>query len=191
MAKIKPIYLDVIDELGNPLYHETEQIIHEQGLLHREIVVWFYTETGGLIFKMRNRNSQLFPEMLDATIGRHLEINKNLDEVVVEAIKKQTYMDISFDKLEYLGDYIDFAEDKMSGLTNSSLNSVYAYYFQRNLNNLMQEMVPGNGFFEFNIKEFDDMDDSYIKRFVCFSEDSGGDASFLAIKSHLKRQNII
>ncbi len=187
----KTLYLDVIDELGNPLYHENDNTIHKHGLLHKEIMVWFYTDAGGVFFKMRNRKSLMFPEMLDVTVGRHVDINKPVEETVVEAIKKQTYMDISIDKLEYLGEFVDFAEDKMTNLTNNSLNYIYAYNFQRDSTNLMQETVPGDGFYEFNIKEFEDMEDSYLKRFVCFNEDSEGDASFLAIKSHLKRQNII
>lgn len=187
----KPLLLDVVDQLGNPLYQATEWEIHQQGLLHQELIVWFYTDYRGLIFKMSDRKNPMFPELLDVTVSRHILPNKSLEDSVVEAIKKQTYMDISFDKLEYLGQFHNFYEDRMSSLINNTLVHIFTYDFQRNMDNLRQEMVMGNGFFEFNIKEFDDMEEQYLNRFVCFQDSNEGDTSFQVIKNHLRRLNII
>lgn len=35
--------LNIVDEDGNIIGEETRENIHKQGLLHREIHVWFYT----------------------------------------------------------------------------------------------------------------------------------------------------
>jgi isopentenyldiphosphate isomerase len=66
--------LNIIDEEGNILGEATRQEIHEKGLLHGEVHVWFYTPDRQLIFQHRAKDKETWPDLLDATVGGHVEI---------------------------------------------------------------------------------------------------------------------
>ena len=70
--------LNIIDENGNITGEETRENIHKQGLLHREIHVWFYTPKGEILFQHRAKDKDTYPDLLDATVGGHVEIGAGL-----------------------------------------------------------------------------------------------------------------
>lgn len=57
--------------------------IHNQGLLHREIHVWFYTPKGEIIFQHRAKDKDTYPDLLDATVGGHVEINSDYENTAL------------------------------------------------------------------------------------------------------------
>lgn len=61
--------LEIIDENDNVIGLETREKIHKEGLLHREIHVWFFTPRGEIIFQHRVKDKDIYPDLLDATVG--------------------------------------------------------------------------------------------------------------------------
>lgn len=47
---MKKEMLNIIDENGKIIGKDTRENIHQKGLLHREINVYFYTPNGEIIF---------------------------------------------------------------------------------------------------------------------------------------------
>ena len=60
--------LEVINENDNVVGFETRAKIHQDGLLHREIYIWFFTPNGEIIFQHRAKDKDTYPDKLDATV---------------------------------------------------------------------------------------------------------------------------
>ena len=71
--------LNIVNEEGEIVGVETREDIHNQGLLHRECHVWFYTPAGEIIFQHRAKDKDTYPDLLDATVGGHVEIGSDYD----------------------------------------------------------------------------------------------------------------
>lgn len=77
--------LNVVDKNGAIIGEESRDVIHRNGLLHREVHVWLYTPDKELIFQHRAKDKETFPDLLDATAGGYVEIG---DDWVTAALKE-------------------------------------------------------------------------------------------------------
>src|SRR3990172_2229916 len=82
--------LNIIDEAENIIGIETRENIHKQGLLHREIHVWFYTPKGEIIFQHREKDKDTYPDLLDATVGGHVEIGADYESTALQELEEET-----------------------------------------------------------------------------------------------------
>ena len=81
--------LNIIDEQENIIGEETRENIHNQGLLHREVHVWFYTPKGEIIFQHREKDKDTYPDLLDATVGGHVEISLDYENTALPDLASQ------------------------------------------------------------------------------------------------------
>ena len=70
--------LNIVGEQGKIISEETSESIHNKGLLHREIHIWFYAPESEIIFQHREKDKDTYPDLLDATVGGHVEIGSDL-----------------------------------------------------------------------------------------------------------------
>ena len=80
--------LNIIDEDGKIIGEETRENIHNRGLLHREIHVWFYTAKDEIIFQHREKDKDTYPDLLDATVGGHVEIGSDYENTALQELAK-------------------------------------------------------------------------------------------------------
>jgi len=74
MNELKQI-LEIVNENDEVIGLENRTKIHTEGLLHREIHVWFITPNGEIVFQHRAKDKDTYPDKLDATVGGHVEPN--------------------------------------------------------------------------------------------------------------------
>ena len=81
--------LDVVDE-NNDLtgIQENKDIIHEKGLLHREIAVFIQNEKGEFLIQKRYANKQQAPNKWCLTTG-HVELGEEYDKAAVREVKEE------------------------------------------------------------------------------------------------------
>jgi len=144
--------LSIVDEEGNIIGEDTRENIHKKGLLHKEVHVWFYTPKGGIIFQLRGKDKDTFPNLLDATVGGHVELGddyvdtalkETLEETGVRAIKNDLYLVAKIRKI---------AKDPATDMVNNVLRMVYAYEYSGNIEDLGIE-EGSQGFEEWLIKK--------------------------------------
>lgn len=82
--------LEVVDENDNVIGFETRAKIHREGLLHREIHVWFLTPEGEIVFQHRAKDKDTYPDKLDATVGGHVESNMSYEDTAIKECKEET-----------------------------------------------------------------------------------------------------
>ena len=82
--------LDVVDENNNLIgIKEDKNIIHEKGLLHREIAVIIQNENGEYLVQKRSSNKKGAPNMWSFTTG-HVELGEDYETTAIREIKEET-----------------------------------------------------------------------------------------------------
>ena len=94
--------LNIIDEKGNILREATRQEIHEKGLLHAEAHIWFYTPDKQLIFQHRAKDKDTWPDLLDATVGGHVEVGDTYEQTALKECEEETGTAIKSEDLIFL-----------------------------------------------------------------------------------------
>jgi len=91
--------LDIVNEADEVIGSETREVIYQKGLLHRLIRVWFYTPKKEIILQLRGKNKKLFPGLLDATVGGHVETGKSYTDTAIREILEETGISAAEDEL--------------------------------------------------------------------------------------------
>jgi len=165
--------LEVVDENDNVINLETREKIHKEGLLHHEIHVWFLTPKGEIIFQHRAKDKDTYPNLLDATVGGHVEPNMSYEETAVKECKEETGLDIDHDKLIFLTKMRTKSFDKTTGKINNTIRTQYAYLYENNIDNLKVEEGKAEGFEAWDINILSKLSDSDKNKFIplCISEE--------------------
>src|ERR1035437_3863166 len=82
--------LDIINENDVVIGQDTRENVHKKGLLHREIHVWFITPDGQMIFQHRAKDKDTYPDLLDATVGGHVEPGATYEETAIKEMEEET-----------------------------------------------------------------------------------------------------
>lgn len=153
--------LNIVDEKENIVGEDTRDNIHKQGFLHREIHVWFYTSKGEIIFQHRAKDKDTYPDLLDATVGGHVEIGDNYENTALKEIEEETGVKATKNNLTFIQITKSKSYDQVTGMTNNVIRAVYAFHYDDGVENLKIEKGKAIGFeawsFEklFNISEAD------------------------------------
>ncbi len=142
----EPEMLEVIDNEDTVIGLETRTKIHQNGLRHREIHIWFFTPRGEIIFQHRAKDKDTYPDKLDATVGGHVEPGMTYEETAVKECEEETGINIDLVKLVFLTKMKTESFDKATGLTNNTIRSQYAYLYDGDIGDLRVEEGKAEGF---------------------------------------------
>lgn len=81
-------YLDIYDEQGNHLGYETRDIVHREGLWHKTVQNWLYTEDGKVLFQIRKDNGKFY-----TTASGHVIKGETIEEAFAREIKEEIGLD--------------------------------------------------------------------------------------------------
>ncbi len=158
--------LEVIDEQDNVIGLESRKKVHQDGLLHREIHIWFLTPKGEIIFQHRAKDKDTYPDKLDATVGGHVEPKMSYEETAVKECKEETGIDIDLNKLVFLTKMRKKSFDEVTGLTNNTIRSQYAYLYEGNISDLQIEEGKAEGFEAWKIDDLPNLSEIDKKKFI-------------------------
>ena len=118
--------LDVVDENNNLIgIKEDKNIIHEKGLLHREIAVIIQNENGEYLIQKRSSNKKGAPNMWSFTTG-HVELGEDYETTAIREVKEELGINIPNNELVNLGIFKQFIQKD-----NVINNSFMKYYFYK------------------------------------------------------------
>jgi isopentenyldiphosphate isomerase len=83
-------FLEVVNENDEVVGTESRESIHQKGLFHREVHVLFYTPKGEIIFQHRAKDKDMYPDLLDATVGGHVEIGDSYEATAIKEAAEET-----------------------------------------------------------------------------------------------------
>jgi isopentenyldiphosphate isomerase len=130
--------LEIVDEEGKVTGIETREKIHQEGLLHRIVHVWFYTPDKKLIFQRRGKSAETFPNLLDATVGGHVEIGSDYIKTAITETEEETGIVVKAEEFTLLDTRKPAHpfRDPVTGTLNNHLKAIYAFPFKGNLKDI-------------------------------------------------------
>lgn len=158
--------LNIVDESGNIVGEDTKENVHKKGLLHREIHVWFYTPKGEIIFQHRAKDKDTFPDMLDATVGGHVEIGSDYEDTAIKEIEEETGVIKDKGELKLVKTVRSNHIDPISRKTNNVIRKVFAYKFTGNFTDLRTEEGKSEGFEIWSIESLEKIPSEDEKKFI-------------------------
>ena len=158
--------LEVVNENDEIVGIETRINVHKEGLLHREIHIWFFTPKGEIIFQHRAKDKDIYPDKLDATVGGHVDPEMSYEDTAVKECKEETGMDIDPEKLVLLTKMRKETFDEDTGLTNNTIRTQYAYLYEGDVHDLQVEEGRAIGFEAWDIDTLTALTDKEKNRFI-------------------------
>ena len=158
--------LEVVDENDNIIGLETREKVHKEGLLHREIHVFFLTPKGEIIFQHRAKDKDTYPDKLDATVGGHVDPKMNYEDTAVKECKEETGVDIDTNKLLFLTKMRKKSFDQVTGMTNNTFRSQYAYLYEGSISDLQIEDGKATGFETRKIDDLSHLSEEEKSKFI-------------------------
>ena len=143
---MKEEQLEIVNENDEVIGLESRKTIHEKGLLHREIHIWFMTPNREIVFQHRAKDKDTYPDKLDTTVGGHVDPGMSYDETAIKEGKEETGIDLDLSKLKVIKKMRKQSFDETTKLTNNTIRTQYVYLFNGNIDNLQVEDGKAIGF---------------------------------------------
>lgn len=160
--------LNIVDNDDKIIGEKTREEIHKEGLLHREIHVYFITPQKELIFQHRAKDKDIYPDLLDATVGGHVEIGDGYEKTAIKEIREETGLDLDYTDLIFLNKTPRRSEDKVTGKINNAIRQSYIYIFRGNVSDLKIEEGKSLGFEIWPIEKLFTINEVDSKKFISY-----------------------
>jgi len=158
--------LEVVDDNDNIIGLETRKKVHEKGLLHREIHIWFITPSGEAIFQHRSKSKDTYPDKLDAAVGGHVEPNMSYEETAIKECYEETGIKIDPTKLVFITKMKRESSDKASSHINNAIRSQYAFLYDGSTSDLKIEGGESYGFEAWKIDDLSHLSEIDRNKFI-------------------------
>jgi isopentenyldiphosphate isomerase len=155
-------YLDVVDENDVVMGREVRSVIHREGLLHREVHVWFVDDSGKLIFQKREPDDDVPLSLLDATAGGHVSSGQTYVEAALTEIEEETGLRLSAEQIVPLCKIRSGKPDASRKDINIAYRMVFLYRFTEQLDKLRVEKGKGLGFVKLSLGALEENKDSLL-----------------------------
>jgi len=165
---MKEEMLEVVNNNDVVIGLESRKTIHEKGLLHREIHIWFMTPNREIIFQHRAKDKDTYPDLLDATVGGHVEPGMSYEDTAIKEGEEETGVKINLSKLKLTKKLFKKSFDQVTGRTNNTIRSQYVYLFEGNAGDLRVEEGKAIGFEVWKIDSLRTLGEEDKKRFIAF-----------------------
>jgi len=159
-------FLNIVDKNDNIIGQEDRKIIHRDGLLHREIHVYFVTPNKEIIFQHRAKDKDTYPDLLDATVGGHVEIGDSYEQTAIKETGEETGIKIDAKNLIFINKIEKNSKDEATQKINHAFQSEYLYIYAGEFDKLKIETGKAVGFEIWPIDKLLNISDEDKKRFI-------------------------
>ena len=128
--------------------------------------MWFYTSRGEIIFQHRAKNKETHPDLLDATVGGHVEVGDTYVQAALKEAEEETGITIDPKDLVFFCTTITKSFDEVTGKTNHARRNVYAYRYNWDVADLKEEQGAGIGFELWPIDTLPELPITDAQRFI-------------------------
>ncbi|MEK7623129.1 MAG: NUDIX domain-containing protein [Patescibacteria group bacterium] len=128
--------------------------------------IYFFTSTGEIIFQHRAKDKDIYPDLLDTTVGGHVEMGMSVEDTAVQEIREETGLTVSTEQLIFIRTFQVVYTDARTGRINNDLKTMYAYHYNGDIKDLQVEEGEGIGFEAWPIEKLLTLGEADKKRFV-------------------------
>lgn len=174
--------LNILNDNGGVIGEEFRDVIHREGLLHGEVHVWFISEKGELIFQHRAKGKDTYPDLLDATVGGHVDLGETFEQSAVKEVREETGLFVTDEDLKLIATTKSNAYDSRTNTKNNAIRKVYFYRFPVDISSLVVEEGKAEGFEAWSIDTLLHLTIEEQQKFVPARFDADGLAIFMKLK---------
>ncbi len=132
--------LDIVDDNDNVIGKESREMVHSQGLKHREIHVWFFNDDKQVVLQKRGLNVDTNPGLLHVSVGGHVDLGKSYEESAVNEVLEEAGIKIGIDDLIFIDKLPFFVKQEYpNGKINNAFRAIYAYRYNDSIDKLTPE----------------------------------------------------
>jgi len=96
--------VDILDEDGNYTGKTClKSEVHQKGLFHPTIHVWFYTTKGEMLFQKRAHDKDTFPSLWDVSVAGHIGAGEDIPEAAIREVTEEIGLFIEISDLKKIG----------------------------------------------------------------------------------------
>lgn len=158
--------LNIVNDDDIVIGVEDRKTIHEKGLLHREVHVHFVTPNNEIIFQHRAKDKDTFPDLLDATVGGHVEIGDSYEESAIKETLEETGVSIEASDLIPVVKVHQNFNDEVTGKINHAFQQEYIYLYTGKIEDLKIEDGKGLGFEAWSVEKLLNLSDVEKIKFI-------------------------
>jgi len=159
-------FLNIVNDNDEIIGVASREDIHHQGLRHREIHVFFITPQNEIIFQHRAKDKDIYPDLLDATVGGHVETGQSYEETALKETEEETGIKLKMSDLIFINKVKGGSKDEVTGKTNNVFNCRYLYIYSGELSALKIEDGKGIGFESWPLDKILNISDSDKNKFI-------------------------
>ena len=159
-------FLDIVDENDQVIGRASRSQIHQDGLLHREAHVWFVTPQGEVIFQHRSKEAETFPNLLDSTVGGHVEMGETYEATALKEVLEETGLELRSNQLVPIIKQRGNSFDAATGKTNNVFRTHFAFRFSGNVSELRVEIGKSLGFEAWLFEKLSRLSDEEKRKFI-------------------------
>ena len=159
-------FSNVVNEDDEIIGLENRAKIHQEGLLHREVHVYFVTPAGQVICQHRAKDKDMFPDLLDATVGGHVEVGDSYEATAVKETREETGVIIDPGDLIFVGKNVYNYHDSLTGKINHNFLARYLYLYRGEVDALKIEDGKAVGFEAWPIATLKNLSEEDRARFI-------------------------
>ena len=96
--------LDIWNENGKPTGQSADKaVLHQKGLFHPTVHIWFYTPTPNILLQKRAANKQTFPNLWDVSVAGHVLSGESPIQAAIRECKEETGFELKAQNLFFFG----------------------------------------------------------------------------------------
>ena len=158
--------LNIVNNEDEIVGQASREEVHLDGLLHREIHIYFVTLNRQIIFQHRAKDKETYPDLLDATVGGHVEIGDSYLDTAIKEAAEETGLKIEPQELICIGKTTRKSIDQSTGKINNAIRTSYLFILDNDINNLKIEEGRSLGFEFWSLDQLGNISDKDSQRFI-------------------------
>ena len=127
-----------------------------------------------IIFQHREKDKDTYPDLLDATVGGHVEIGSDYEDTALQEVAEETGIKAEKNNLTFIQMVRSKTFDTATNKTNNVIRAIYTYCYRDKLEDLKIEIGKAIGFESWSIEKLFSISDEDKRRFIpsIFEEDN-------------------
>lgn len=95
--------LDIWNENGKPTGQSADKaVLHQNGLFHPTVHIWFYTPTPNILLQKRTANKLIFPNLWDVSVAGHVASGETVLEGATREIEEEIGLSVKPEDLNLI-----------------------------------------------------------------------------------------
>lgn len=130
--------VDIVDVNGQPTGKTClKSEAHKHGWLHPTIHVWFYTDSGEILFQLRKEDKETFPNLWDVSVAGHIASTETALDSAIREINEEIGITVTAKQLLNIGSEISYHQHP-----NGIIDNEFHHVFLCKLNLPIHKLTP-------------------------------------------------